>query len=82
MKTDAAGVMALPGGLLVLFQLISRAEVTGAMRTINHALQTVQRCARFSTFGRLFPLWHVIHIPFVWMLVITAIVHVVAVHAY
>ena len=50
--------------------------------TIDEVLKAVQRTAQFSTYERLFSLWHVIHIPFLVMLVITAIVHVVAVHAY
>jgi len=29
-----------------------------------------------------FALWHVAHLPFVVLLVISAVVHVVAVHAY
>ena len=35
-----------------------------------------------SAYERLFALWHVAHIPFVYLLVVSAIVHVVAVHAY
>lgn len=50
--------------------------------TLLAALAAAQRTAQFSTYERLFALWHVIHIPFLWMLFITAIVHVVAVHAY
>ena len=50
--------------------------------TIAGALTAVQRTAQFATYERLFSLWHVIHIPFLVMLVVTAIVHVVAVHAY
>lgn len=50
--------------------------------TIDETLKAVQRTAQFSTYDRLFSLWHVIHVPFLVMLVVTAIVHVVAVHAY
>lgn len=45
-------------------------------------LQAVTRVAQFTAYSRLFSLWHVAHIPFVYLLVISAIVHVVAVHAY
>ena len=38
--------------------------------------------AHFSTYERLFSLWHVLHVPFVYMLVLSAIAHVVAVHMY
>jgi hypothetical protein len=30
----------------------------------------------------MFALWHVAHIPFVYLLVLSAVVHVVAVHMY
>ena len=51
-------------------------------RTIDNTLQAIQRTAQFSNYERLFSLWHVVHIPFLFLLVVTAIVHVVAVHAY
>jgi len=51
-------------------------------RTIDDTLKAMQRAAQFSTYERLFSLWHVVHIPFLCMLVVTAIIHVVAVHAY
>jgi hypothetical protein len=45
-------------------------------------LYGVERAAQFKVFERIFALWHVIHIPLVYMLVATAIWHVVAVHMY
>ncbi len=45
-------------------------------------LYGVERLAQFGVFERIFSLWHVIHIPLVYMLVATAIWHVVAVHMY
>lgn len=45
-------------------------------------LNAVVRVAQFKSYERLFSLWHVAHIPFVYLLVISAVVHVVAVHAY
>lgn len=59
-----------------------RMHLQALATTIDDALQAVQRTMQFSTYERLFALWHVIHIPFLCMLVVTAIVHVVAVHAY
>jgi hypothetical protein len=60
----------------------SHANLDTLLRTIDGTLQAVQRRAQFSTYEQLFSLWHVIHIPFLCMLVITAVVHVVAVHIY
>jgi hypothetical protein len=61
---------------------ISRENLDALARTIDDTLRAVQRTAQFSTYERLFSLWHVVHVPFLCLLLITAIVHVVAVHAY
>ena len=45
-------------------------------------LYAVERLAQFSVFERIFALWHVMHIPLVYLLVVTAIWHVIAVHMY
>jgi hypothetical protein len=60
----------------------SDAALLALTDTITEALQAVQRAGQFATFENLFALWHVVHVPFLCMLVITAILHVVAVHAY
>ena len=36
----------------------------------------------FESYERLFSLWHVLHLPLFFMLLIAGIVHVVAVHVY
>jgi hypothetical protein len=53
-----------------------------AGKLIRRYTQSVLKVAQFSSFVRLFSLWHVLHTPFVYVMVICAIVHVVAVHAY
>lgn len=53
-----------------------------ARRLVARFIDAVVRVAQFSAFERLFALWHVAHLPFVYLLVISAVVHVVAVHAY
>jgi hypothetical protein len=45
-------------------------------------LYGVERMAQFSVFERIFSLWHVMHIPLVYLLAATAIWHVIAVHMY
>ncbi len=45
-------------------------------------LETVIDVTRFNAYERLFSLWHVLHVPFVFMLVISGIAHVIAVHMY
>jgi hypothetical protein len=53
-----------------------------ARRLVGRFLLSVVRVAQFTAYERVFALWHVAHLPFVYLLVISACVHVVAVHAY
>ena len=53
-----------------------------AKRTVDAYLNSVVGVAKFSAYSFLFSLWHVAHIPFVYVLIVTALVHVYAVHAY
>lgn len=45
-------------------------------------VDAVCEAAQLTTWERLFALWHVLHVPFLYLLVISGIVHVVAVHMY
>jgi hypothetical protein len=38
--------------------------------------------AQFTLYERLFSLWHVLHLPLFYMMVISALLHVLAVHMY
>ena len=40
------------------------------------------RVAQFSLYERLFALWHILHLPIFFLMVLSAIVHVLAVHMY
>lgn len=60
--------------------LLTREKYSGKL--VWQYLQAVTRVAQFTAYARLFSLWHVAHIPFVYLMVISAVVHVVAVHAY
>jgi hypothetical protein len=53
-----------------------------AMRYSDRRLQAARRVAQFQLFERLFSLWHVLHFPLFLMMVVTAIIHVIAVHMY
>lgn len=53
-----------------------------ARSLVHDELMTLQRIAQFSAWERLFSWWHVAHVPFVYLMVLSAIAHVVAVHAY
>jgi hypothetical protein len=49
---------------------------------VDDYLDAVQRAAQLTAYERIFSWWHVLHLPLVWLLVLSAIAHVVAVHAY
>lgn len=53
-----------------------------ARSLVRRYAQAVVRVAQFAAYQRLFALWHVAHVPFVYLMVVCAVVHVVAVHAY
>jgi hypothetical protein len=49
---------------------------------IRSYLTNIRDLAQFSTYEKLFSMWHIFHVPLVYMLVFSAIWHVVAVHMY
>jgi hypothetical protein len=57
-------------------------RLDSADRLVQTYLRSTREVAHFSTYERLFSLWHVLHVPLVYMLILSAIAHVVAVHMY
>jgi hypothetical protein len=53
-----------------------------AKEQITGYLSAVCMTSQFATWERLFSLWHVVHVPFLYLMVITSVVHVFAVHMY
>ncbi len=53
-----------------------------ARKMVKRYLNSVLLVNHYSALSSLFSLWHVAHIPFVYILIVTALVHVYAVHAY
>lgn len=53
-----------------------------ARALIRGYLEQAQRVAQFRRYERLFSLWHVLHVPLIYMLAISAVIHVLAVHMY
>ena len=51
-------------------------------RYVSNHLRHVRRVAEFTAYERLFSLWHKVHLPFFFMLVISTVIHVVVVHLY
>ncbi len=59
-----------------------RRRLGRATRLVDEFLVSVQKLSQFDVYDRLFRLWHVAHVPLVYLLVLSAIAHVVAVHMY
>ena len=49
---------------------------------VDKRLAATRRVASFEGFERLFSLWHALHIPLIFMMIIAAVIHVIAVHVY
>jgi hypothetical protein len=60
----------------------TRRRYRAAKHQADRYIRGVRCVAQFNAYERLFSLWHVVHIPFVYMLVLSGIAHVVAVHLY
>lgn len=51
-------------------------------KLIHTYLKAVRDVSQFHTYQELFSWWHILHIPLVYMLVFSAIFHVISVHMY
>jgi hypothetical protein len=60
------------------FKRLRRAAISHT----NGYVKKMSRVAQFSLYERLFSIWHVFHLPLFIMLVLSASVHVLAVHMY
>ena len=49
---------------------------------IKNYIRSIEDIAHFKTYEYLFSLWHIFHVPLVFMLVFSGIWHVIAVHKY
>jgi hypothetical protein len=59
-----------------------RGGATEASRLASSHLRECQRVAQFSTYERFFSLWHVLHIPLIYILAACTIFHIVAAYMY
>lgn len=62
--------------------LARRGDRSHNLAAIGEAYAGALRLAQYGRATRLFELWHVLHIPFVYLMVVCAVVHIVAVHVY
>ena len=60
----------------------SEADSTLVIDSVNRYTLALRRTAAFKLYERLFSLWHILHLPLFIMMIITAIIHIFAVHMY
>lgn len=56
--------------------------VLGYQERIVSYLKAVRDVSQFSTYERLFSIWHIFHVPMVYMMIFSVLYHVYAVHFY
>jgi hypothetical protein len=61
---------------------VNRRYRTHLNRHIGAHLASIRKVAEFRFYERFFAIWHVLHYPLFLMLVVSGIVHVIAVHMY
>ena len=52
------------------------------LRHVGARLESIRKIAEFHFYERLFSIWHMLHFPLFLMLIVSGIVHVIAVHMY
>src|SRR3989338_11012213 len=64
----------------------SRSELSAhrrsAIEQIDNYVDAIYSAATFVTWERLFALWHVVHVPFIYLFFISVVVHVIAFYMY
>jgi hypothetical protein len=63
-------------------RLEAKANTRAAKNHVNEFLLAVSRAAQFAFWERMFSLWHVIHVPLFFLLLVSGVIHVIAVHMY
>ena len=73
--------------LFLVFRLTTDSSVSPSgkrqlARHISAHLSSIRKMAEFHFYERLFSIWHIVHLPLFLMLILTGVVHVIAVHLY
>ncbi len=79
---DAKAAIELEGKQHAWSRHLRRKQIALVKRHLSLYFAAVNKAARFGVYERLFALWHVLHMPLFILLVLSAILHVVAVHRY
>ena len=53
-----------------------------AFAYVDRRIAATRRVAGFEAYERLFSLWHALHLPLIFILLVAGVVHVIAVNVY
>ena len=79
---DARAVIAVQADVSGWSRRVQRQHVKAVRDHLNLFFVAVRKAAAFVFYERLFSLWHVLHLPLFFLLILTAILHVIAVHTF
>jgi hypothetical protein len=79
---QASELIEQDGKRLALSWWQKRQRKSAARLHLRLYFAAVRKAVRFAVFERLLALWHVLHLPLFILLVITAVIHIIAVHHY
>ncbi len=77
---DARRVIALQGRRFGQSRRLQHQQLAGVADLVTLHVAAVKKAAALALYERLFQLWHALHVPLFFLLVISAIIHVFAAH--
>jgi hypothetical protein len=80
--TETRHIVATEGKRLGWSRRERRMRVAAVVDLVNLHVAAVRKAAAFTFYERLFALWHLLHLPLFFLLVLAAAIHVYAAHFY
>jgi hypothetical protein len=82
LESEVARALAVEGRSRKWTRKTMRKRATEIRKLLRLYFAAVNKAATFAFYERLLSLWHVLHLPLFFLLILTAVVHVIAVHLY
>lgn len=60
----------------------AKVHIATAKNHVSEFVAAVSRAAQFTFWERMFSLWHLMHVPLFFLLLVSGVIHVIAVHLY
>ena len=79
---DARAIFAVEASASGWPRRVERQHLAAVRQHLDLFFAAVRRAAAFVVYERLFSQWHVLHLPLFFLLILTTILHVIAVHTF